>query len=206
MWSPPWRSLLDCSNPSTPIASTCPARYVAGMTLTISPTATCPCRKMAATPVAYGDCCQPHIEGKAQAPTAEALMRSRYTSFVVGAIDYLIDTVAPEARHDMERGSIEAWAKESDWHGLEVFETEKGQPGDATGLVEFAAHFTRAGKRETHAERGSFRFDTPAQRWYFVDGVKPKGKTIVKALSVGRNDPCPCGSGKKFKKCCGAAA
>ena len=49
-------------------------------------------------------------------------------------------------------------------------------------------------------------FDEAGQRWYFVEGGKPKGKTVVKGAQVGRNDPCTCGSGKKYKKCCGAAA
>jgi SEC-C motif-containing protein len=166
----------------------------------------CPCRKSASTQLSYAECCQPYVEGKAKAPTAEALMRSRYTAFAVGNIDYLFQTVAPEQRHDMDRGSLEAWSKESQWNGLDINETEAGQPGDKAGIVEFTAHFTRAGSRETHYERSSFRFDDKDQCWYFVDGVKPKGKTVVKGAQVGRNDPCTCGSGKKFKKCCGTAA
>ena len=166
----------------------------------------CPCRKSASAQLSYAECCQPHIEGRAQAPSPEALMRARYSAFAVGAIDYLVDTVAPEARTDMERGSLEAWSKESQWHGLDIVETVDGKPGDKTGIVEFTAHFSRAGKREAHYERSSFRFDEAGQRWYFVEGGKPKGKTVVKGAQVGRNDPCPCGSAKKFKKCCGAAA
>ena len=71
----------------------------------------CPCRKSAATQLSYAECCQPYVEGKAKAPTAEALMRARYTAFAVGNIDYLFETVAPEQRHDMDRGSLEAWSK-----------------------------------------------------------------------------------------------
>jgi SEC-C motif-containing protein len=167
---------------------------------------TCPCRKSASAPISYADCCQPYVEGKARAPSAEALMRSRYASFGVGAIDYLIGTVAPEARDDMERGPLEAWARESDWLGLDIVDTVDGQPGDTTGIVEFVAHFARNGTREEHHERSNFRFDESAQCWYFVDGARPRGKTIVKGAQPGRNDPCPCGSGKKYKKCCGAAA
>ncbi len=171
------------------------------MTLT-----TCPCRKTASTPLSYAECCQPYIEGTAKAPTAEALMRARYSAFSVGKIDYLIDSVAPEASDGMERGSLEAWARESDWHGLDIVETVDGQPGDATGIVEFVAHFSRAGSREEHHERSTFRFGKPGDCWYFVDGGKPRGKTVVKGAQIGRNDPCSCGSGKKYKKCCGAAA
>ena len=58
------------------------------------------------------------------------LDRTTAAAFAVGAIDYLIDTVAPEARTDMERGSLEAWSKESQWHGLDIVETVDGKPGD----------------------------------------------------------------------------
>ena len=173
----------------------------AGMDLSI-----CPCRKTASARLSYAECCQPYVEGRAQAPSAEALMRARYSAFAVGAIDYLVETVAPEARSDMDRGSLEAWSRESDWLGLDIVETVEGKPGDSKGVVEFTAHFSRGGQREAHVERSTFRFDTMGGRWYFVDGAKPKGKTVVKGAQVGRNDPCPCGSGKKFKKCCGAVA
>jgi SEC-C motif-containing protein len=168
--------------------------------------AICPCRQTASTQPSYAECCQPYVEGAAKAPSAEALMRSRYSAFAVGAIDYLVETVAPEARGDMDKASLTAWSKESHWGGLDIAETVDGQPGDATGIVEFVAHFSRNGKRETHVERSTFRFDAPQGRWFFVDGEKPRGKTVVKGAQAGRNDPCPCGSGKKYKKCCGAAA
>ena len=166
----------------------------------------CPCRKSAPAKLSYAECCQSYVEGSAQAPTPEALMRARYSAFAVGAIDYLIDTVAPEARDDMERSSLEAWSRDSEWLGLDIVETVDGNPGDKMGVVEFTAHFARGGKREAHYERSNFRFDEAGQRWYFLEGSKPKGKTVVKGAQVGRNDPCTCGSGKKFKKCCGAAA
>jgi SEC-C motif domain protein len=168
--------------------------------------AICPCRQTASAQLSYAECCQPFIEGAARAPSAEALMRSRYSAFAVGAIDYLVETVAPEARGDMDKASLDAWSKESEWHGLDIDETVDGQPGDKSGIVQFTAHFSRAGTREAHVERSVFRFDDKAGRWYFVDGAKPKGKTIVKGKQPERNDPCPCGSGKKYKKCCGMAA
>jgi SEC-C motif-containing protein len=167
---------------------------------------TCPCRQTSSTPRSYAECCQPFIEGKAAAPSAEALMRSRYSAYAVGAIDYLVETVAPEARHDLDRASLETWARDSKWTGLDIVETSEGQPGDKTGIVEFIARFTRENAPQSHHERAVFRYDEPGHRWYFVDGAKPKGKPIVKEVQVGRNDPCPCGSGKKYKKCHGAAA
>jgi SEC-C motif-containing protein len=167
---------------------------------------TCPCRKTATDPRPYATCCQPYVEGREAAPTAEALMRSRYTAFAVGAMDYLARTIAPESRHDLDMAALERWAKESEWNGLDIVDTVEGQPGDSLGIVEFIAHFRRDGADEVHHERSSFRRDGKDGCWYFVDGSKPKGKPVVKADKVGRNDPCPCGSGKKYKKCHGAAA
>jgi SEC-C motif-containing protein len=183
------------------LADPVPGRLCARMELT-----TCPCRLTAIAQLPYAECCQPFIEGRAKAPTAEALMRSRYSAFAVTAIDYLVETVAPEARADMDRASLEAWSRESKWHGLDIVDTVDGKPGDLSGIVEFVAHFSRGGARETHHERSTFRFAPDSAQWYFVDGAKPKGKTVVKGKQPERNDPCPCGSGKKYKKCCGAAA
>lgn len=166
----------------------------------------CPCRKTAADPLPYADCCQPYVEGRAAAPTAEALMRARYSAFAVGNIDYLAETIAPESRHDLDLPALARWSRESDWRGLDISATEAGQPGDEFGIVEFIAHFEREGTAESHHERSTFRFDRAKACWYFVEGQKPRGKTVIKGKQAGRNDPCPCGSGRKFKKCCGAAA
>jgi SEC-C motif-containing protein len=167
---------------------------------------TCPCRKTAAEPLPYARCCQPFVDGQETAPTAEALMRSRYSAFATGAMEHLARTIAPESRHDLDMDALERWSKESEWLGLDIVDTVEGQPGDDLGVVEFIARFRRAGAEEAHHERSSFRYDRKDACWYFVDGAKPKGKTIVNTEKVGRNDPCPCGSGKKYKKCHGVAA
>ncbi|HSV27921.1 MAG TPA: YchJ family protein [Candidatus Omnitrophota bacterium] len=146
-------------------------------------------------------CCGPIVAGAA-APTAEALMRSRYTAFVVGNLDYLETTLAPEAKDDYDRAETEAWIKEGQWQGLEVRATEAGGEGDEEGTVEFVARYKFRGKPFAHHELASFR--KVEGRWQYVDGViNPKPAQRVGA-KVGRNDPCTCGSGKKYKKCCGA--
>jgi SEC-C motif domain protein len=167
---------------------------------------TCPCRATQENPPAYADCCAPYIEGRATAPTAEALMRSRYTAYAIGDVDYLHNSLAPEARHDFDRKAAAHWSSQSQWLGLEIVSTEDGQPGDAGGHVEFIASFILQGERFDHRERSLFRFDPEAQRWFFVEEANRKPEPIVKGAQPGRNDPCPCGSGKKYKKCCGAAA
>ena len=89
-------------------------------------------------PIAASPICE---EGKAP-PTAEALMRSRYTAFVHGDIDYLEDTLAPGTRDDFDRKAITHWAKQSQWLGLEILSTEAGREDDDSGYVEFIASFS----------------------------------------------------------------
>ncbi len=151
----------------------------------------------------YQTCCEPFVTGVRQAPTAEALMRSRYSAYVEGEIDYLGDTLHPDHRADWDREATRRWSDGAGWLSLEIVDTEAGQPGDREGIVEFIANFTENGENKHHRERS--RFARAGDRWYYVDGDIPKPKTQRHtAPRVGRNDPCPCGSGKKFKKCCGA--
>jgi len=166
---------------------------------------TCPCRLRAA-PRTYSQCCAPQLEAGAPAQTAEALMRARYSAYALGKIDFLVDSLAPESRHDFDRKSVAHWSTQSQWLGLDILGAEAGQPGDSEGVVEFIAHFALDGEERAHRERSRFRFDSEEARWFFVEEIRRKIAPIVKGEQPGRNDPCPCGSGKKFKKCCGAAA
>jgi len=161
----------------------------------------CPC----GSAHAFEACCGKYISGAEHAPTPEALMRSRYAAFVVGGIDYIENTLAPHTRHDFDRAHVEQWSQDSEWLGLEIKSTDGGGPGDAEGWVEFVARFRLDGKDYAHHETSRFQKDAEDGRWYYVDGVNGP-RTVRKGPKVGRNDPCPCGSGKKYKKCCGAAA
>jgi SEC-C motif-containing protein len=166
------------------------------------PTATlCPC----GSTKKFSLCCEPVVTKKAPATTAEALMRARYTSYATGSIDFIEQTHAPESRADFDRKASEKWAKESKWHGLEIVATKDGGPTDTTGIVNFVAHFETGGSRYEHREIATFRKEK--QLWYFVNGQSPKPETFVKSgPELGRNDPCHCGSAKKFKKCHGQQA
>lgn len=143
-------------------------------------------------------CCGPYLDGAA-APTPEALMRSRYSAYVVGNIDHV------ERTHDsadgFDRAEAESMSRDMDWQSLEILSTTEGGADDDEGTVEFAARYKHKGEQQLHHEISNFhRRDG---RWLYVNGViNPKAapRTVEK---VGRNDPCPCGSGKKFKKCCG---
>ncbi len=147
------------------------------------------------------DCCGAMIAG-APAPTAEALMRARYTAFALGQIAYLTDTLAPEARGDFDPIEAGGTASDAVWQCLEVRAVTDGGRDDETGSVEFVARFRLHGEQRLHHELASFRREQG--RWVCAGGdMNPKAppRQVVK---VGRNDPCPCGSGKKYKKCCGA--
>lgn len=158
----------------------------------------CPCgsgRALAA-------CCDPYISGRAKAPTAEALMRARYTSYATGRVDFVERSHAPESRADFDRAASEKWAKESEWRGLSVLAVKDGGETDGSGVVSFVARFAAGGEEYEHREIATFRKE--GGDWLFVDGKSPKPDTFVKSgPDLGRNDPCHCGSGKKFKKCHG---
>ena len=158
----------------------------------------CPCGSTSD----YDDCCAPYIAGTVQAPTAEALMRSRYTAYTHDNQAYLLETLAPESRDEEEEEAAENPTPDMRWQGLEIRATSDGGEGDEKGSVEFVAKYKIGDQHGMHHERSTFR--RHEGKWVCIGGElnpKPEQRIVEK---VGRNDPCPCGSGKKFKKCCGA--
>ncbi len=149
----------------------------------------------------FNECCAPIIKGDEQASTAGALMRARYTAYTTGDIDFIVNTTHPEHRGDMDVEEITNWSKKSVWKGLELVEELDGDPEDTTGVVEFKAHFELGGQTLTHHERSEF--EKVDDQWFFVDGTPVTAPVTRQGPKIGRNDPCSCGSGKKFKKCCG---
>lgn len=151
----------------------------------------------------YVECCQPLIQGTQSATTAEALIRSRYSAYVKAQIDYIYATTHKSRQSKFNREESLAWSRKAEWQSLEVLRTEDGGPEDESGIVEFMARYREKGKLVQHHEIAEFTKEDG--RWYFVDGQAPKpAQSIRQGPKVGRNDPCPCGSGKKFKKCCGS--
>ena len=161
----------------------------------------CPCGSSRA----YDVCCGPLITGLRPAPTPEALMRSRYTAYVKAQFQYLRKTLAPSEQDGFDEEAARRWSTESEWRGLAIVETEGGGAGDDEGTVSFVARYAQKGEEREHRELAVFRRDPKTRAWYFAEARAPKGVTVVReAAKVGRNDPCSCGSGKKFKKCHGA--
>ncbi|KAF0805755.1 SecC motif-containing protein [Alcanivorax xiamenensis] len=143
----------------------------------------CPCQ----SGLDYEQCCQPLHRG-APAPTPEALMRSRYSAFVLNDGAYVKASWHPSTRPEsltLEEGD--------QWLGLEVVSSE--QNGDE-GRVRFRATCREGAGFAVLEERS--RFLREDGHWLYLDGEHE-----VRPLKPGRNDPCPCGSGKKHKKCCG---
>jgi SEC-C motif-containing protein len=152
--------------------------------------APCPCGGGA-----FSACCAPALDGARAPATAEALMRSRYTAYALGEADYIVATEKPAPA----RASIAATMRTTRFLRLEVLES-RGGPGDVEGLVHFRAYSDRGALDE----RSRFARDT-AGRWVY----RARAPEAAAALSpgrakVGRNEPCPCGSGKKAKRCCAA--
>ena len=123
----------------------------------------CPC----GTNTEYSECCEKYHSGSSQAPTAEALMRSRYSAFVKGAIDYIQKTIPLLQRKDFDRRSTKQWSEQSEWLGLEVL-SAKGGPEDKRGKVEFIARFKQNGIEHKLHEISSF--EKIDGKWLYVSG------------------------------------
>ena len=158
----------------------------------------CPC----GSEIDYNECCKPLIHENKPSPTAEALLRSRYTAYTEADVDYILNTTHPDRRDQFDPKSTRDWAENSKWHRLEILNSIAGTAEDEAGEIEFIATYTQKQIENKHHEKAQFR--KMDGDWFFWDAqmVKPQPVTR-KSPKIGRNDPCSCGSGKKYKKCCG---
>jgi len=172
-----------------------------------SPLEHCPC----GSEKTYLDCCGPVIAGQ-PALSAEALMRSRYTAYATRQIDHLIASTYPKLRARCDRQETTEWANRTTWNKLTILEHKINSPHEAH--VEFIAHYFENKRFEDKKSDGenvektlheNSLFKKVEGRWYYHSGVTPSNPAIKNTTpKLGRNDPCLCGSGKKFKKCCGS--
>ena len=165
-------------------------------------TSPCPC----GSTLSYTDCCAHLHVGQKFADTAEQLMRARYAAFVLQHVEYIVATTAPFQQPLLNTQAISDWAKQTDWAGLEVI-NHLAKLGKRHAQVEFKAYFhlpdssvldlAVLDSKGVHHELSTF-VNIPTHgtsRWYFLD------PTVV--MSVTQKQPCPCGSGEKYKRCCG---
>ena len=120
----------------------------------------CPCQSNKP----YTDCCEPYHLGYA-APTAEALMRSRYSAYVKNDAKYLYKSWSK-----LTRPSKKALKQESgnEWLGLTIVSTEEGSLFDSEGVVEFIARYQLDGKEQQLHETS--RFTRENEKWVYLDG------------------------------------
>ena len=117
----------------------------------------------------FEECCAPFIKGVKKPSTAEELMRSRYTAYATGAVEYILRTTHPSVRKFHDVRHIEQWASESQWQKLEIIATGKGAASDKQGTVEFKAYYLDADDQpQIHHENSNFRKELG--KWFFVDG------------------------------------
>ena len=151
----------------------------------------CPCGSQKL----LNQCCGVYLQGQLPAPTAEKLMRSRYSAYCLKNIDYLFNTEHPSHRKTNSRKLITATANNLRWLGLTVVNTEGGQPEDETGVVEFVAVYQEGKFVAQLHERSNFIKEKG--KWFYTDG------DMLPPLQPKKNEPCWCKSGKKFKHCHG---
>lgn len=111
----------------------------------------------------FEHCCGPLLRGEQVADTAERLMRSRYSAFVVGDESYLRATWHPETRPSRVRFSADL-----NWLGLKIISCQAGLPADTEGMVEFVARSKQGGRATRMHERSAFR--KLDGRWYYLRG------------------------------------
>lgn len=139
----------------------------------------------------YSECCEPFLRGHALPSSPEELMRSRYTAYSQADMDYIQRTMRGSALRGFNPEETKIWAAQAQWLSLKVISAPQPASDSNLGYVEFIAVFVQRGNRQVIYERSEFqRIDG---RWFYAGGRTPK---------VNRNDECPCGSGKKSKRCC----
>lgn len=161
--------------------------------------APCPCR----SGLPFGSCCEPILADLHKADTAEALMRARYTAYATGQVEFIQTSNTPEGRANVDLESSRQWSQSAEWLGLDVVSTDGGGASDQVGEVEFKARYSIQGRELVHHELATFRKGEGGE-WLFVDGQEMAQEPFKReGKKVKPNEPCPCGSGKKYKKCHG---
>lgn len=149
----------------------------------------CPC----GTQQPFNLCCQPYLKGERQAPTPEALMRSRYSAFATKNSDYLVSTHCPTTRPAQLSQQLQQSFENTQWLSLRILSASASSMEH--GEVEFVAFFNGDSQIIEQIHERSYFVKTDGL-WLYQSGQH------LPPIKLERNSPCPCGSGKKYKKCC----
>lgn len=134
----------------------------------------------------FSDCCEPFLNNMSKPSTPEQLMRSRYSAYVLGRGEYILKTTAKESRYEDDIEFIKEYSKAVLWLGLDIVHVKDN-------IVEFKAYYKDTQGVKVQHERSSFVYENG--EWFYKEGKLFNSK-------IDRNQPCPCKSGKKYKKCC----
>lgn len=147
--------------------------------------------------IEYSLCCEPFHKKIISPQTAESLMRSRFTAYAKQNETYLLETWDSKKRPE----TIDFSKEEAIWTKLDILKTKKGTKKDTKGLVEFKAYYTL--DNDAYVMKEMSRFIKVTGKWYYLEGLVNSVSKVDQQTSQGKNAPCSCGSGKKFKRCCG---
>ena len=137
----------------------------------------------------FEECCGAIISGEKSALTAEELMRSRYSAYAVADGNYLVKSATKENRYESDISLIEEFCKNVKWLKLDLLHVSQNE---FDGIVEFKAYYLENSEIVLLHERSDFIKN---------DGVWEYDKGNFINSKIERNEPCPCGSGVKYKKC-----
>lgn len=147
-------------------------------------------------------CCGQYLSNQIAAPTAEALMRSRYTAFCTGHLDYLIATHHGEEWTASDRKNLANTLKTTRWLNLLIVNTQKGKVKDKRGIVEFVAAYRPTGSILSVSPAGEVaqmhersHFIKKAGRWLYTTGDR------LPPYQPKPSEACWCGSSRPFKQC-----
>ncbi len=147
--------------------------------------------------IEYSLCCEQFHKKLKSPSTAEALMGSRFTAYAKQNEAYLLETWDTGKRPK----TIDFSNEEAVWTKLNIIKTKKGTEKDSKGIVEFKAYYSL--ENEAYVMNEISRFIKVAGQWLYYEGLVKSVSKVNQQVGQGKNAPCSCGSGKKFKRCCG---
>ena len=152
--------------------------------------------------VAYLSCCGPYIENTHKPDQPDKLMRSRYVAYTQANMQYIEQTMCGKALDQFDSNHNKQWTESVQWMKLDVINSAISKTNDRKGFVEFKAYYKTNGLVKCMHEKSSFiRID---DTWFYngSEMLRVTDSSVHKVVKPGRNDPCFCGSHKKYKKCC----
>lgn len=135
----------------------------------------------------FDECCGVFLTQKEMPSTPLELMRSRYSAYASADVEYILKTTTKQSRYENEVEPLREFCKNVTWLGLEIVDAKEN-------VVEFKAYYRDTDGIKMQHERSTFVLE---------DGVWLYDRGVFMTSKIQRNDPCPCKSGKKYKKCCG---